>query len=104
MNLEQCTKPELIWLIKTLQRSSLSLSRQIDELLYTINETRAERFLDQSLELQKKAAAMLVSYQGSPIMDIPDHILRDSAELLKRAETLRIRWCKARGVSCSGEK
>lgn len=104
MNLSDCTKVDLIWIIKTMCKYDLSersLRLALNDLEY---EKEQERF-DRADQLAKNAhdasqryIELMKPYEGMPLMDVPMDILQQADAAMAESHAANKQWAKLMGV------
>jgi len=111
MTLKDCTKAELIYVIKRLQVYSSSNSYYVRRALCDVAELRDERkyekaqqLLDLSDQKRREYVSLLDPYKGKRLIDIPDSVLRKADAAMKEAQVADRKWAKIMGVPDEPEK
>lgn len=107
MTLKDCTKEELIFIIKRLQFYSLSGdSYYIDRALRDVEEERenkklaeAKRLLDYSAQKRQECIDLLMPYEGKRILDIPDSVIKRADSAMKAARAADKKWNNLMGIT-----
>lgn len=104
MKLSDCTKADLIWIIKAMCKydlSDLSLQRALNDLEY---EKEQERF-DRADQLAKTARdafqryiELMKPYEGTPLMDVPMDVLNQADAAMAEYCAANNQWAKLMGV------
>lgn len=100
MNLEKFSKADLIWIIKRMQvyhLGDMHFNRALEDLEFD-KEERALQETDQQIQIAHDARVeylnIMKPYTGCPIGEIPDQVLIDAGNALKRAEEADKKWAK----------
>lgn len=106
MTLRDCTKEELIFLIKRLQFYSLSNDHCVQLALGDVEEEREARKLREArwlsgLQNQKmqEYIALMRPYEGMPLKDIPENVFAKADAALQEARAADMKWRKLMGFS-----
>ncbi len=106
MTLKDCTKEELIFIIKRLQFYSLSDSYFIDIALRDVEEERenkklaeAKRLSDYSAQKRQECIDLLAPYEGKRILDIPDSVIKKADSAMKAAQAADKKWNNLMGIT-----
>ena len=104
MNLSDCTKADLLWIIKTMCKydlSDLSLQRALNDLEWEKEQDRLAR-ADQALQTASAASQryieLLKPYEGMPLMDVPMDILQQADAAMAESRAANKQWAKLMGV------
>lgn len=105
MKLRDCTKEELIFVIKRLQFYSLSGDYYVQRALGDVEEEREARKLREArrlLALQNQKMQEYISlmrpYEGRSLMDVPEDVLDQADAAIKEAHSADMRWRKLMGI------
>lgn len=106
MNLKDCTKDELIFVIKRLQLYSLSDRHYIQLALRDVEEVREARKLKEARRLSglqnqkmQEYIALMHPYEGMPLKDIPENVFARADAVLQEARAADMKWRKLMGFS-----
>lgn len=106
MNLKDCTKDELIFVIKRLQLYSLSDGHYIQLALRDVEEEREARKLEEARRLSglqnqkmQEYIALMRPYEGMPLKDIPENVFAKADAALQEARAADMKWRKLMGFS-----
>lgn len=106
MTLKDCTKEELIFIIKRLQFYSLSDSHYVNLALRDVEEERENKKLAEAKRLSKYSAQkrqeyidLLAPYEGKRILDIPDSVIKKADSAMKAAQAADKKWNKLTGIT-----
>ena len=104
MKLSDCTKADLLWIIKTMCKYDLSdrnLRLALNDLEY---EKEQERF-DRANQLAKTAhdasqryVELLKPYECMPLTDVPMDVLQQADAALAESHAANMQWAKLMGV------
>lgn len=102
IKMTDCTKSELLWVVKQAEKLSLgNVSQYINRALIDLEYKRGIDRITKAKELAKishKAAMeyvmILQPYEGKPIMDIPMEVLKKADLALKRSKNANTEYCK----------
>lgn len=111
MTLSDCTKADLLWIIKRIEYHHLSngkyaVERALGELALEKRHRRcdeADRIADAAHEKRQQYLALIEPYAGKKLSEIPLPVLRQCDELLKAARVLDTKWNKLIGVKHHSE-
>ena len=104
MKLSDCTKADLIWIIKTMCKYDLSdrnLRLALNDLEYEKERkrrNRAEQLLQASSAASQRYIELLKPYEGTLIMDVPVDILNQADAALAESRAANEQWMKLMGV------
>lgn len=106
MNLKDCTKSELIWVIQQAERHSLgNISYCIEMALVDLKYKREIDLIEQAKEqseIANKSAMeyveILKPYEGKKISEIPMDVLKKADSALKRSRIANRKWAKLMGT------
>lgn len=102
MKLEECTKQELLWVIRRARENSLgSINGYLDHALSDLHWKKAQDRLKRAEELSKEAdqargrfVELLRPYDGKKYMDIPRNVLEAANSAIQRADRLDREYLK----------
>lgn len=104
MTLRDCTKEELIFVIKRLQFYSLSNDHCVQRALGDVEEEREARKLREAQRLSalqnqkmQEYISLMSPYDGAPLMDIPEDVFSRAHAALQEARAADIKWRKLMG-------
>ena len=104
MKLKDCTKAELIFVIKRLQLYSLSDGHYIQLALRDVEEEREARKLREARQLSglqnqkmQEYIALMRPYEGVPLKDIPEDVFAKADAVLREARAVDMKWRKLMG-------
>jgi hypothetical protein len=102
MTLSQCTKADLLWIIKRLQiRCRYDVDRALNDLAYEKEKERiaeAERCYKLADKKRREYLEILEPYDGKKIVDIPLSVLKKADKAMKEAQDADNRWAKLMGL------
>ncbi len=105
MKLKDCTKEELIFVIKRLQLYNLSGSHCIQLALRDVEEERERKKMDEARKVSDYAFQkrqeyidLLTPYKGKRLVDIPDSIFKKADAAIREAEKAERKWNKIVGI------
>ena len=106
MTLSECTKADLLWIIKRMQLVYLhdgnyALQRALSDLDLEKTKKRydeAERISRLADEKRREYVKILRDYDGMRIIDIPLPVLEQADKLEKEAQELDRKWNKLMGL------
>lgn len=114
MTLRDCTKEELIFVIKRLQFYSLSNDHCVQRALGDVEEEREARKLREARRLSalqnqkmQEYISLMSPYDGAPLMDVPEDVFVRAHAALKKARAADMKWRKLMGIGTakpSGKK
>lgn len=93
MQLKDCTKEELIWVIDQIKARS-SNREEIDYIILKLNCRKTERQLTIYIDSLKEYGALLSPYKERQNIDIPLNVIKKARAALKRAEYAHKKWKK----------
>lgn len=101
MKLKDCTKAELIFVIKRLQMYSLSDGHYIQLALRDVEAERDRRKFDEakrlsnySFQKRQEYIDLLAPYDGKRLVDIPDSVFNKASAAMREAEKADRKWNK----------
>ncbi|HJA47952.1 MAG TPA: aldehyde dehydrogenase family protein [Candidatus Agathobaculum intestinipullorum] len=104
MNLSDCTKADLLWIIKTMCKydlSALSLQRALNDLEWEKERDRLAR-ADQALQASSAAyqryIELIKPYEGMPLTDVPMDVLKQADAAMAESRAANKQWAKLMGV------
>ena len=104
MRLSDCTKADLLWIIKTMCKYDLSdrtLRLALNDLAYEKERERIDR-ADQLVKTARDASQryieLLKPYEGMPILDVPLDVLNQADAALAESRAANKQWAKLMGV------
>ena len=104
MRLSDCTKADLLWIIKTMCKYDLSdrtLRLALNDLAYEKERERIDR-ADQLVKTARDASQryieLLKPYEGMPILDVPLDVLKQADAALAESRAANKQWAKLMGV------
>lgn len=104
MKLTDCTKADLLWLIKRMCQLNLSerlLHIALCDLEYHKEQQKNERahqLLKTQQDATRRYADILREYEGKPIKDIPMIVLNEADAALAEAQAADKQWRKLMGI------
>ena len=104
MNLSDCTKADLLWIIKTMCKYDLSdrnLRLALNDLEFEKEQERLDR-ADQALQTASAALQryieLLKPYEGMPLLEVPMDVLQQADAALAESRAANKQWAKLMGV------
>lgn len=104
MMLKDCTKEELIFVIKRLQLYSLSNDHCLRQALGDVEEEREARKLREARRLSalknqkmQEYITLMRPYEGMSLMDVPEDVLDRADAAMKEARAADMKWRKLMG-------
>ena len=104
MNLSDCTKADLLWIIKAMCKyalSDLSLQRALNDLEWEKERDRLAR-ADQALQTASAASQryieFLIPYEGMPLLEVSMDVLKQADAALAESRAANAQWAKLMGV------
>lgn len=104
MNLSDCTKADLLWIIKTMCKydlSDLSLQRALNDLEWEKERDRLAR-ADQALQASSVAyqryIELMKPYEGMPLTEVPRDVWRQADAAMAEYRAENAQWAKLMGV------
>ena len=112
MTLSQCSKEDLLWVIKRLcqenpGRGQHDLERVLIDLDYEKEKNRineAEKYNNLADEKRREYIALLKPYEGVRFIDIPLEVLEKADKALKEARRADQKFAKLLGLDRNGSK
>lgn len=105
MTLRDCTKEELIFVIKRLQFYSLSNDHCVRRALCDVEEERerrrleeARRLADVRLQNLQQYNELLGAYEGKPLAEIPQDVRDRAGAALEQYEAADRKWMRLMGI------
>ena len=105
MRQKDCTKDELIFVIKRLQMYSLSDGHYIQLALRDVGEERerkkmdeARKIADYAFQKRQEYIDLLAPYEGKRLVDIPDSVFKKADAAMREAKKADRRWNKIMGI------
>lgn len=99
MRIKDCTKEELIFLLKKLTDDSFSAKFKLVSYLSEIEIKRSNKYIreadhwaDRAEDFRKQYAEVLKPYRYCKVVDIPIHIIKEAERCLKEAEQCDRLW------------
>lgn len=104
MNLSDCTKADLLWIIKQICKDELSdhrLQWALNDLEYEKERGRLDR-ADQARQAASAASQRYVElmkpYEGMPLFKVPMDVLQQADAALAESRAANKQWAKLMGV------
>lgn len=104
MKLSDCTKADLLWIIKTMCKYDLSdrnLRLALNDLEFEKEQERLDR-ADQALQTASAALQryieLLKPYEGMPLLEVPMDVLQQADAALAESRAANKQWAKLMGV------
>ena len=110
VNLNKCTKQELLILIGFMRQHDLGdrcFSLAWNEMLYKRdldNLTEAKMQLQIARDVRDQYCEIMKPYDGKCILDIPQDVFDQGAALLAQAEAAEKKWTRLMGINRKKEK
>ena len=104
MNLSDCTKADLLWLIKTMCKYDLSdrnLRLALNDLEYEKEQERfdrAKQLLQVSSAASQRYIELMKPYEGMPLFEVPMDVLQQADAALAESHAANKQWAKLMGV------
>lgn len=105
MTLKDCTKEELIFVIKRLQFYTLSdqyyVQRALNDVAMRREEQKheeARRMSDIQFQKRQEYVDLLTPYEGKPIKDIPLDVIVRADAAMKESRAANKKWMKLMGI------
>lgn len=100
MKLKDCTKDELLFIIGYLEQCGPGhYSHYINRALIEVTASRERKKLDRADELNEvimqkleEYSALVAPYDGKPLRDMPDEVVRKAARLLGEMKKAEAEW------------
>lgn len=104
MNLSDCTKADLLWIIKTMCKYDLSdrnLRLALNDLEYEKEQERLDR-ADQARQAASAASQRYIElmkpYEGMPLTEVPMDVLNQADVAMAESRAANKQWAKLMGV------
>lgn len=104
MNLSDCTKADLLWIIKQMCKDELS-DHRLQWALNDLEREKERKRLDRADQLVKTARdasqryiELLEPYEGMPLVDVPMDVLQQADAALAESRAANKQWAKLMGV------
>ena len=104
MNLSDCTKADLLWIIKQICKDELSdhrLQWALNDLEYEKDRERLDR-AEQALQTASAASQRYIElmkpYEGMPLIEVPMDVLKQADAALAESRAANKQWAKLMGV------
>ena len=104
MNLSDCTKADLLWIIKQICKDELSDHR----LQWALNDLewekererldRADQLAKTARDASKRYIELIKPYEGMPLTDVPMDVLKQADAALAESRAANAKWAKLMGV------
>lgn len=104
MQLKDCTKADLLWIISQIHKDEVSYRR----LQWALNDLehekekkrldRAHQLLQVSSAASQRYAELVRPYEGIPLADVPMEVLQEADAALDEFNTANKEWRKLMGV------
>lgn len=105
MKLADCTKQELMFIVRRLQEHCLDDGRYLQRIFADLQFQRdqrkdkeIDRLLDVSIEKHKQYFEILLPYEGMRYSDVPEDILAAAKQASDESEAAFRKWKKLTGV------
>lgn len=104
MNLSDCTKVDLLWIIKQICKDELSdhrLQWALNDLEYEKERERldcAKQLLQVSSAASQRYIELLKPYEGMPLIEVPMDVLQQADAALAESTAANKQWAKLMGV------
>lgn len=105
MTLKDCTKEELIFVIKRFQFYSLSNDHYVQRALGDVEEEREARKLSEARRLSalqnqkmQEYISLMRPYDGEPLMDVPEDVFVRADAALQEARAADMKWRRLMGI------
>lgn len=104
MNLSDCTKADLLWIIKQICKDELSdhrLQWALNDLEYEKERERldcAKQLLQVSSAASQRYIELLKPYEGMPLIEVPMDVLQQADAALAESTAANKQWAKLMGV------
>lgn len=104
MELKDCTKADLLWIISQIRKDELSY-RRLQWALNDLEHEKETKRLDRAHQLLQVSSAasqrytdLLRPYEGMPLVDVPMEVLKEADAALDEFNTANKEWQKLMGV------
>lgn len=106
VKLKNCTKADLLWVIKQAEKLSLGdihywIDRALDDLEHKKELDRIERakeLAETAFQASQEYVKILKPYEGKKIIDIPMDVLEKADFALKRSREANKKWAQLIGI------
>lgn len=106
MTLSECTKADLLWIIKRIEYRYLSegeyaVKRALGELALEKQQQiydEAEKLAEAANQRRQQYIELIEPYVGMRLSEIPLHVLEKGAALIQEAEAFDEKWNKLMGI------
>ena len=106
MKLADCTKQELMYIVRRLQEHCLDDGRYLQRIFADLQFQRdqkkdkeLDRLLNVSIEKHKQYFEILLPYEGMRYSDVPEDILAAAKQALDESKAAFRKWEKLAGVA-----
>lgn len=104
MKLSDCTKADLLWIIKTMCKydlSDLSLQWALNDLEWEKERdrlARADQLAKTARDAFQRYIELMKPYEGTPLMDVPIDVLNQADAAMAEYRAANRQWAKLMGV------
>ena len=104
MKLSDCTKADLLWIIKTMCKYDLSdrnLRLALNDLEYEKERKRfdrADQLAKTAHDASQRYIDLMKPYEGLPLTDVPMDVLQQADAALAESRAANKQWAKLMGV------
>lgn len=106
MELKDCTKADLLWVIDRATKCSLGdIGYWIEQALCDLEckkeydrIEKTKELLETSFKARQEYCDLLKPYEGEPILDVPLEVLKKADSALKRSREADKKYCKLMGI------
>lgn len=108
MTLNDCTKAELIFIVKRLTCTPLG-EHELAWVIRDVEQQRNEQIFEKttqladcSRKLRMEFCELMAPYEGKPLYEVPEAVLNRARECLKEAEKADRKWMQLNGIRPRG--
>lgn len=104
MKLSDCTKADLLWIIKTMCKYDLSdpsLQRALNDLEWEKERdrlARADQLVKTARDASQRYIELMKPYEGMPLIEVPMNVLKQADAALAESHAANKQWAKLMGV------
>ena len=100
MKLSDCTKADLLWIIKTMCKYDLSdpsLQRALNDLEWEKERdrlARADQLVKTARDASQRYIELMKPYEGMPLIEVPMNVLKQADAALAESHAANKQWAK----------
>ena len=104
MKLSDCTKADLLWIIKTMCKYDLSdrnLRLALNDLEYEKERKRFDRadlLVKTARDASQRYIELMKPYEGMPLIEVPMDVLKQADAAMTESRAANAQWAKLMGV------